>query len=311
MDKESTLQSRTLGALGLFILLLILSAAIPSSWFTKKTPSKHSPINLRAIIEASKSAHDTNHDGAVTWQELIEQSFDDATSSIAQLKKDFPPDPKVLEELNDPNNLTSSLTKKLFVASSLMEGKESTDEAAKNRLLSRMIQEEATKIAQTKYAVEDITLTKGDSKGDLKTYGNAVAPIIKNLINTTIITNDLAAINSFTQTRNPSDLAEIKKNNDRVGPLITKLLATPVPPSLALQHLVIINRLASYKDILNALAGAGSDPLRASLVMGNYTDAVVSVGTVPAQLKNLFDSKNVVFSSNEPGYIFTSGYTYK
>ena len=124
-----------------------------------------------------------------------------------------------------------------------------------------------------------------------------------------IITDDLTSINSYSQTKNESDLSILVKNKARVDSLIQKLLSISVPMSATPYHILTINRVASYRDILDNISKANNDPVRAKIAMDQYAETMVLVLRIPNQLSNYFNTKNTVFSSKETGYMFTAGYT--
>ena len=307
-NEEKPSASKPLIAIGILVGITILSAVIPAKWFgINPVVYKNQPLDLSAITSASEIAKDTNNDGSISWNEIINQTFPESTS--AESIKGAPVDEKVIEQLNDPNNLTSSFSKNLYVASAYINKNGGIDADSQQAVLDQLISQEASKIIPTTYTYKDIKIAPKEDKISIKTYGNSVAIILQEVITKKIMTDDFSSMNSFTQTKNESDLLPLVKNRDRVGGLIQKLLSISVPPSAISYHILALNRIALYKDTLDDISKANTDPVRAKLAIEKYTEMMVLVLRIPNQFSNYFDVQNIVFSSKEAGYMFTAGYT--
>ena len=97
MDISSSKNEGILLGLGL-VLLLTLSAFIPSSWLGAKPTAEYPLLSFDTGIP---SEDDLNNDGVTSWREFIASSLGmpDATTSVET-------DPRSLAQLNDPNNLS-------------------------------------------------------------------------------------------------------------------------------------------------------------------------------------------------------------
>jgi hypothetical protein len=89
-----------------FLFLIMLSAFIPSNWLGVK-PAPKKILDLGAITTITEVVKDTNKDGTVSWNEVINQTLNDPKA--VDITKDTPVDEKVIAQLNDPNNLTAFL----------------------------------------------------------------------------------------------------------------------------------------------------------------------------------------------------------
>lgn len=310
MEAKTNQTYRSLVVLGIVILLILLSAITPAKWLgveVKKKP--YNKLDLTVMTSPSEFADDTNNDGKIGWNEIVESTLKNSTTSLSQINQK-PVDQKVIEELNDPNNLTSSFSKNVFLATAYLKEKGITDEATKQEAVNYLIAQEASKIIVTNYTLKDIKVSKSESKDSIKTYGNTIAPIIKDLISSKIITDDITSLSTFVSTKEEKDLLPILNNKKRVGGLIQKLLIVEVPNSAISYHLLTLNRLASYSDLLDNLSKSGSDPVRGTLMVDKYQNVILLVIRIPNQFYNYFNMQNIVFNIKDYGYIFTYGFNY-
>jgi hypothetical protein len=238
---------------------------------------------------------------------MIRSLFKGATSTLAEINKQ-PLDKETVARLNDPNNLTASLSKNILVASVQNEGV--VDDTTRDALLAQMLQTEASKIQPTTYKVTDLHVVKGGGEMALREYGNAIAPLVKTFISSDVITRDMTDVNNFSKSQNTNDLHNVRNNLVRIEALITKMLAIKVPTGAIPLHLDIINRLAEYRDFLYGASRADVDPVRSMIMLQGYSELVIIVLRIPIHVTEFFDSQNIVFTNKEPGYIFTTGYTY-
>ncbi|MCF7844089.1 hypothetical protein K9M47_04340 [Candidatus Gracilibacteria bacterium] len=310
MEAKNNTTSRALVVLGLVIILILLSAITPAKWLgvkVKKQP--YTKLDLRVMTSPSEFATDTNNDGKVGWNEIVTSTLKNSTTSLANINQK-PINQRIIDDLNDPNNLTSSFSKNVYLATAYLKEKGITDESSKQEAVNYLIAQEAAKITITSYTLKDIKVAKNESKDSIKLYGNNIAPIIKDLISSEVITGDMVSVNSFIETQEVLKLLPLSSNKKRIDSLIQKLLGIEVPASAITYHLLMINRLAYYSDILASLAGSDSDPVRGTLMLNNYQEAIILVIRTPNQFYDYFNMQNIIFTSKEAGYIFTSGFNF-
>jgi hypothetical protein len=310
MDISEVRHSKSIGVGVILIGILLLTTFVPASWLGVK-PKAHMRLDLDAInalSEINNLAQDNNNNNNPDWRDLLIDTFANSagTSTIA---KNLLTDDSVQRRLNDPNNLTASFSKNLYIASAYLEKNGITNEQIQREILDRLMAEEGSKLATTTYAYKDLYIAPKETKEAIKVYGNGVATILKDIITEKIITNDITSVNAFAQTKNEADLTPLVKNKNRVDALLLKLLNISVPPSAVSYHLLALNRIASYKDTLDNLSRANVDPVRATLAMKKYSDIAILVLRLNSQFSNYFDNGNIVFSPKDAGFIFTAGYT--
>lgn len=295
--------------LGVLILITASSAVIPASWFGIGTKKNEVLSDLTSV--KSINLVGTNKEGApATWKDLTKQAFKDNPELLTELKS-TPVDQKDLTSLNDPNNLTASFSKNLFVASTYLTQNGGGDDVTKQDILDQLTAQEAAKIIPTTYLSKDLNVAKTESKDSIKSYGNNIALILENLITEESIKNDIGGVADYLDTGNTKSLDIVTADYKKVDEKLKKLLALSVPISASTYHLITVNQVAAYRDNLYNLSQLANDPIRARLALEKYAETTVYTLDIYKTLSKYFNTKNVVFSSKEKGYVFTVGYTIK
>lgn len=311
MEGQKINTTQPLSALILILALVAISAFIPARWLGVSPKNQTSDgLEIKKLIRSSELVKDSNNDGKVGWDDVITSSFVDASSTLAELNTE-PVDQKSIDELNDPNNLTASFSRNVYITTAYLKKNDITDEKTKQDAVNELMAEEASKIAVTTYLIKDIRVSKSDSKETIKNYGNTIAPLLKNIMSSKQIGDDVNSLQGFTDTKKASSLIPLTKNRDRLNILLKQLLAVEVPPSAITQHILLLNRVALYRDNVDNMSRLDSDPVRSTLVFGKYQDTLLLLAKLPDQFFSYFNTQNVAFSSEEPGYIFTTGFSYQ
>jgi hypothetical protein len=294
------------------ILFVILGNFIPRSWFgVKQAPSSHVRLDLdklNSLASFNPGTQGIQDDGTVNWNQFISSTYKgDTNAQVTSAHLD----PQAVQALNDPTNLTGSFSKNLYVATAYLDQKGLTDENSKQQAVNTLLSQEQTKLVSIKYSLQDLNIAANETKATQKTYGNAIAKILQSLITKEIITTDIGSINTFAQTRSKSDLLSLSKNKVRVDGIIQKLLALSTPPSASTYQLLTVTRVAAYRDLLDNLSKADTDPVRSLLAFQSYPNVTVLALRLQGKFTNYFNTQNIVFSAQESGYLFTAGYTTK
>lgn len=293
--------------LGILFIITISTSLIPASWFgIERQVHTYKPLDLSALAQPSNLVADANSDGTISWKEFVAGSLG---IPAEQASTDIESDPRTIAALNDPNNLTSSFSKNLYMASVALNQSGISDQASEKEVINKLVQEEVDKLVPTVYTANDLRIGNDDSKTALKAYGNSMASILQGMITEQSITSDLRAVTKFIESENEADLVPVIKSKARIESVLEKLLSTTVPRSASGVHLETINAVGKFADTLQNLSRAYDDPMRATVGVQNYSEnAVLALRSVP-KLGLFFNSKNIVFSGKEPGYLFTAGYT--
>ncbi|MCX6756544.1 MAG: hypothetical protein NTW35_00075, partial [Candidatus Nomurabacteria bacterium] len=252
-----------------------------------------------------------NKEGApATWKDLTEQAFKDRPEILAETKA-TPVNQKDLDALNDPNNLTASFSKNLYVASNYLNQNGGGDSVAQQDILDQLMAQEAVKIIPTKYIFKDINVAKAESRDSIKDYGNNLALILKDMITSYSMKTDLSGVADFLKSENIKSLDPVTNDYKKIDAKLKNLLAISVPLSASTYHIITVNQVAAYRDNLYNLSQIVADPLRARISFEKYAEISISTLNLYKDLSKYFDMKNIVFSSKEAGYVFTAGYTIK
>lgn len=308
MNKDINELSKPLLLLSGVLTVLILTAFIPAKWVGVKPPkSTYTPIDFTKFGNIKNIATDNNNNGEIEWGELI--SSTDASLNIQETAQDQKPDPEVIKQLNDPNNLTASFSKNLYIASAEMVKGGVQDANTQQSVLNQVIADEAVKITSKKYSYSEIRVAQSETKDTEKAYGNAMAKILNALISKQKISDNYSALEFYLQTNNPEYLKTISDDIADINPQIDKLLLLSVPPSASFYHLLVLNKVTEYRDMLHNLSVADADPMRTTLAFKTFPSTVVATLELYKTLGTYFNLKNVIFTQQESGYVFTVGYT--
>jgi hypothetical protein len=290
-------------ALGMLLLLTLGVSFLPASWLgAKKESAQYPPLNLGALATFDSGASDANGDGITTWKEYITNSLnlpENATTSVET-------DARSIAQLNDTNNLTSSFTKNLYIASVALKENNITDPAVTQGALDQLVQKEYQKLNEPQYTKSSLKISTDNSPAALKAYGNSLGSILAGLITKDSISSQILSINSFVQSENEGDLLPIVSAALKSETAISKLLELSVPSTAIDVHLHMLNNFSSYATTLDNISKAYDDPLRATFAIHSYIDITLGALKTIGDMDAFLDNKNIVFASKDPGYLFTS-----
>lgn len=295
-----------LGIIVGFFVVVGVSAFAPASWFLAKKQPVQSKLDLSVIAEPGKFAEDTNKDGEISWKELAMSSLGinpaEAEGIHIEMSKDD------LDTLNDPDNLTSSFSKNMYIASLAIQQQGGLDAERKQQIVDQLMKEETEKMATKKYMASDITTTP-DTKESIKEYGNKVAAAVGGLITKDAIIDTMTSLDAYTNKGQEDDLVPLQKHAVATTEAMKKLLSIKVPASMTAEHLTLLNRYEAYKDLVHNLVAIKDDALRSTLALKEHQSVTLQALQEKSTLGLLIKNKGVTFSSLEPGYWFISGYT--
>lgn len=296
--------------IGTLIVLTVGTSLIPASWFGIKPQTRvYEPLKLSSLADPKNVAQDANNDGVISWKEFIASSLGepDLATSTTRIETN----PRTVAALNDPNNLTSSFTKNLYMASVALEQGGITDSQTEQQVVTDLIQKESEKLPRPTYTQADVKVSNDNSTAALKAYGNAVAEILDGLITEKSITDDLTATITFIQSENEGDLTSVLASRKKVDSAMQKLLSLSVPGKAVPTHVQVLNNIGTFDTTLQNLTKAYDDPVRATFALKTYSDdAITALHSIPI-LSQFFNQSNIVFSGKDAGYLFTAGYTTK
>lgn len=294
------------------VLLTIMIGFLPASWFgIKSTGVKYKKLDLTKPASIKDVAIDTNNNGTIDWDEFISQTTGKTQLETSLFSKNKP-DQKIVEALNDPNNITTSFSKNLYVTSAYIKQYGGGQESDKNGIVSKLLEDESAKVAFTPYTYKDLKISANESPSTMKRYGNNIGAIITIGIKSGLALNDLDALQSFVKNNQDSyALSLLKEKASTAATIVISLRDTEVPPSAVAYHLSLLNSVAEYSNMMGNISSADTDPLRASISFNRYQEITGVMLKNIATLSQYFTSQNINFSKDDSGYIFSSSYTTK
>lgn len=309
MDDQKSAQRKSLLILGGVLIITVGIGFLPAKWFgIHPATKKFAKIDLSSLNSIDDLAKDTNGDGVTDWSEIITQTYGGVEASTQT--SDARLDPGAVAQLNDPNNLTGALSKDFYLSSAYLDkaGGDASPEAAQG-IVANLVQQEATKIAFTTYAKSDLTIDTHETAASVKAYGNALGKLITLAIQARLVTNDVAYVKDYVDTKNQSSYAALVNKRDTARAIIAALRAQKVPLSAEAYHLLTLNRVAAYADTLDNILKVETDPIRSAIALGSYTDVARDMLRSIPLLVDYFKVKNITFSPKESGYVFDPSYT--
>lgn len=307
MNDQQMTTKKALTVLAFLLLLVGFSLVIPAKWLgVGPLEPKRNLLVLKSADDLAILSKDNNSNNNPDWKDLLVETTSASTTAVA--KKHVATEEEKAR-LNDPNNLTSSFSKNLYLASSYAKKKGGMTEAEQKTIVSDLLLSEGEKLVTTHYTITDIKVASTDTLAIKKAYGNTMGNLVKKASQYKLDIVDLATINAYNTSKDPAVLASlvIKKNNAQV--IINELLNVQVPKSAVPYHLLIINRVSDYKTILEGLSVADSDPVKTTIAYNKYMPILESLTASLVSLQDYFLIEGVTFQMSEPGYIITSGYT--
>lgn len=295
-----------LGVVVGFFVVVAISAFAPASWFGVKKEPVQSKLDLSVVAEPGKFAEDTDRNGEISWKELAMSSLGinpaEAEGVHIEMNKED------LDTLNDPDNLTSSFSKNMYIASLAIQQQGGLDDERKQEIVDQLMAEEAEKLQSKRYMLSEI-VTVPDTNEAVKEYGNRVAAALNGLITKDAIIGTMASLDAYMNKAQAEDLIPLQKHAVATTDTVKKLIAVKVPNSMAAEHITLLNRYEAYKDLIHNLASIKNDTLRSTLALKKHQEITLQALQERAAISLLLKTKGVTFSSSEPGHWFMTGYT--
>ncbi len=291
---------KALLVVGVLVVLIGLTFVVPARVVGIK--STREPLSLKTSRELSLLGGDLDGNGTPDWKDLVVKNTKTPTETPVV-------DESIQKRLNDPNNLTASFSKNLYIAAAYAKEKGGLTEAERSDLAKTVVEGEARKIVIKTYTVDDLRIAKTETPSTKKEYGNALGKLFKKAEGYKILSNDLVLVKTFNTSKDASILTPftIKKNN--ITQTINDLLQLSVPYSAVPYHLLLINKLSIYKVTVESFSQIADDPVRATIALNSYQTTLESLASSMASIQTYFRLEGIVFTKNEDGYVLSSGST--
>lgn len=291
----------------LLVLLLVLTVGVsllPGSWFGIPKATRAYPTLELNDLMGSNEGLDNNKDGQVSWKEYVSAALDIPPDTDTQ----FEVDTVAVAQLNDPNNLTASFSKNLFLANTALINNGITDEETRQGLINQLIDKELEKVIPHTYTQSELTIVD-DSKQSLTVYGNAMGKLLDGAISDDSVSKNLQALNAYLTNSDEGALLPLLEDTIKINKLVGSMAEVKVPRSAVSIHLETLNSFGLYRDTLSNLSAVQTDALRAQAGTRTIKDAVRASIHSYVTLSTFFHTKAISYTSKEPGYLFTYGYT--
>jgi hypothetical protein len=309
--------SKILITLGLLVVMVVLSAFIPASWFgIKPVEKKYAQLNIPSVDDFKVLATDTNNDGTPDWRNLMQKTYTEGVTlsegssqatnqTPTQTTKTGTQDSQSVSKedqarLDDPNNLTASFAKNLYLATAYMKEKGITDEQTQQEMFTSILNQEAAKIVIPTYTEKDITISTTESASSIATYSAKIQEIAALGAKYNLGVGDTDTVNIYITSKSAVDLKPLATKVTQVDALIKKLLAIPVPASAVGVHINALNSLSAYRVTLDGLLHTDTDSVRGTLAARVYETTTKRLFDALYQFDVYFKAHNVTLSIQHP-----------
>jgi hypothetical protein len=304
---EASPQKKAFLALALVLTLTVAISFIPASWLgINPAKKKLAKIDLSNLTSVNDLAQDTNGDGVTDWNEIIAQTYDGAEVSEAAQ-----PDPSSVAQLNDPNNLTGSLSKNFYLASAYIQQSGVDPGGSEQDIVNNLLKSEASKIVLTAYVFQDLETDSKETPTSIKAYGNALGKIMEVAIEARLGLDDVSYLKNYVDTKSKTSLETLIDKREAANNIVSGMLTLKVPLSASAYHLLTLNRVAAYRDTMDNILKLETDPVRSAIAFDMYLKVTTDMLETARLLSNYFIAKDVTFSAKDSGYVFDPSYTIK
>lgn len=153
------------------------------------------------------------------------------------------------------------------------------------------------------YTSSDISIQATSNATTLKVYGNTVG----NIFSTYGVDGDPATVANDAFEK--GDMTLLKKIDPMIAAyetIATMLKNTPVPQPLSSYHLTLVNSVSSMAQIARDLRNVEGDPMQTMVSIGLYPSVQTSLIGALKSIKNYFATASIVFTTTEPGSLFST-----
>lgn len=304
MEPHMTTKKAAL-TLSALIGFLVLTLIIPARYLGVERVKRPSLI-LRSTEDLAKLRGDRDNNGTPDWRDMLnEQSSSTSRSASGGISNNE--NELAQKRLDDPNNITASLSKNLYTATAYAKKQGNLSTKEQEALAIKIVEEEGAKLTFKEYGVVDLNLTKIETDTSRKAYINSLGITYKKTLASKINAGDITIIEEYNRNKNVSSLESLKTKKNALDSIISDLVAIPVPYSGISYHLLLINSLSKYASILENISVADVDPVRAAIAYNSYLPSLQNIYMSFTSLQSYITVENITFTVNDPGYLLTMG----
>lgn len=289
----------------LFVFIFFL---LPDSWFKSKVSySKENSddalvlLNKKLSKDYLNAPSDTSKpDSTPNWKKALLESVDPSIINATKTKEQL----EAQKRLDDPNNLTSQVSKNAYAISTYLSQQGTVDQKTIENI-SKNIVENSLNSSQIKSKIHTSSEFKTTSKNDvttLKNYGNDLA---KKIYSVFMAGNkdDLVILSDYLNTEDPTILKKYDKEIAAFTKLRDDLLKMTVPKSMLEMHTKEVNVVEAYLNDLIIFSNSHKDPLRTVVTIEEYRKDLINFYEVIREYNHAFAKQNIFFTTKEYGYI--------
>lgn len=305
MEQTPMTTKRAVAVLGITILFLVITVVMPAKWLGVDSTNHATEVRKKIIFKTRDELlalrNDKNKNQVPDWKDtLLSNTSEEIKARAAKVQ----PSETDLALLNDPNNQTSSFAKNIYTASAYLGQGATLTTKDQETFVSNLISKEASRETPATYTLKDIKVTSDDSMKSKTLYGNKLAILLDKANKANLGDSDLLTIKDYTEKKDPKILTFFADKKASVDLILKELLATQVPVSASLYHLMMANALSRYSFILENFSRMAIDPLKGLSAVQNYEQVNNALNISAKSLMNYFKDERVVFSTKDPGYVF-------
>lgn len=267
---------------------------------------------ILTVSEKLPPNEDSDGDGIPNWQETILGTNPEIKDKPLASQPLSANDTK---RLGDTGNMTVALAKNNATLSSYLNTLAPEDKANIDQkgLAEDTLTSTASTFSFKTYTESDLKhILPSPTQANRKEYGNTLAKKTADMLASYIDTNDLLALKDITDKKSGSDsVVKLSKKALATEGFRDFLLSMPVPADATKTHLIYIDAVSAYAEVMQGFLNEKEDPLKAGLFLRGYKNIVTTMFMAFGDFEQYFNQSHLVFTSKEPGYIFTVGFSKK
>jgi hypothetical protein len=306
----SLLRTRIGIALAIAIVIIGISLTIKYKNTAVSSSKSGSAIAIKNLINETLDKDD-DLDGLKNWEEALYETdpakWDSDDDGIRDGDESF-------ENPFDTENQTGSTTEVKFTATDRLsqelfkeyvEAKktgQSIDQSVTDRIAESVLSQDYSDI-KLPYSGADVKLLANPTPASLKIYGNALgktlsAPPVKG-------DHELVIFQNLANSPVEPYIPQLEAQKARYEKILVEIMSIAAPKELASSHADIANAISLLIAAVQGATEIETDPVGSLAKIAAYEYAIELFNKAISVHDLYFRSRNVLFSSGEPGEIFS------
>ncbi len=156
------------------------------------------------------------------------------------------------------------------------------------------------------YTSDDINIINDNSKEAIRVYGNTIGATILRYSAKEKKENEMLILRRALETNNQDELKKLDLIIVIYRNILNDSLKISTPQNMTNIHLGLINSFSQIASSIEGMRRVFTDPLMTLNKIGTYQEDVNGLFIALQDINKYFQVNNIVFSSNEDGYIFAN-----